>query len=69
MWTSDQISVEIEEADRREMIVVITTPVRTLWLMANVSIVDRILHLEGTHIGGLKPGALVGLVSMRLAVS
>jgi hypothetical protein len=29
MWTSDQISVEIEEADRREMIVVITTPVGT----------------------------------------
>ena len=51
MWASDQIVVEIEEAERSEIIV-------TIALMANVSIVDRTLRMNRAHAEGLKPGAL-----------
>jgi hypothetical protein len=58
MWTSDQIDVEIEEAERSEIIVTIAAPVGVLRVMADVSIVERTLRMNRTHAEGLKPGAL-----------
>jgi hypothetical protein len=58
MWTSDQITLEIDDVEHPEMIVVITTPVGIISLMAGVSIVNRVLRMDRTHIGGLKPGSL-----------
>jgi hypothetical protein len=58
MWSSKQISVEIEEVDHPVMEVVIGTPVGTMRLMANVSITNRILRLDLVHVEGLKAGAL-----------
>jgi hypothetical protein len=58
MWTSDQITVEIDDVEHPELIVIVTTPVGAMSLMANVSIANRVLHMDRTHIGGLKPGLL-----------
>jgi hypothetical protein len=58
MWASDQVVVEIEEAERSEVIVTIATPLGILRLMPNVSIVDRTLRMNRAHAEGLKPGAL-----------
>jgi hypothetical protein len=58
MWTSDQIIVEIEEAEHPEIVVSVMTPIGVLRLMANVSIIDRVLSMDRAHVEGLKPGAL-----------
>ena len=58
MWTLDQISVEIEEAEGSIIQAVIDTPAGTLRLLASVAIVGRVLLLDGAHIGGLAPGAI-----------
>jgi hypothetical protein len=58
MWAPEQISVEIDVADHPELIVVVTTPIGVMSLMASVSIVNRVLLMDHTHVGGLKPGAL-----------
>ena len=58
MWTSDQIVVEIEDAEHPELIVRIATPMGVLRLMANVSITKRVLRMDRVHVEGLKPGAL-----------
>ena len=58
MWRSDQIAVEIADAEHPETIVVNTTPIGIVSIMASVSIVGRVLCMEGAHIGGLQPGSL-----------
>ena len=62
MWTSHKIVVEIEEAERSEIIVTIATPVGVLRVMADVSIVGRTLRMNRTHAEGLKPGALARIM-------
>lgn len=42
MWTSDQITIEIEEAEGPEMIVVIGAPVGAMRLMGAVGLVDGV---------------------------
>jgi len=58
MWESDQIIVEIDDAELSEIVVIIMTPMGVLRLMANVSIIDRTLRIDRAHVEGLKPGAL-----------
>ena len=58
MWTSDEIAVEIDAIDHSETIIMITTPSGVVSMMASVSITDRVLWLDGVHVGGLKPGVL-----------
>ena len=58
MWSNDQISVEIVDADHPVLEVVVTTPIGVMSLVAGVSIVGRVLHLQGVHVEGLTPGAL-----------
>src|SRR5579859_7988982 len=57
MWTSDEIVVEIDVVEHTETVIA-TTPAGVISMMAGVSIIDRVLRLDGVHIGGLKPGAL-----------
>ena len=58
MWSTDQIAVEIVDADHPVLEVVVTTPIGVMTLVASASIVGRVLHLDGVHVGGLAPGAL-----------
>jgi hypothetical protein len=58
MWWSDQITVEIDVVEHPETVIVVTTPAGVISVMASVSVIDRVLRLDGVHIGGLKPGAL-----------
>src|ERR1700687_824899 len=58
MWSSDQISVDIVDADHSVLEVVVTTPIGTMNLVASVSIVGRVMRMDGVHIDGLTPGAL-----------
>src|SRR5689334_17532311 len=58
MWSSDQIAIEIVDADHPVLEVVVTTPAGVLTILASASIVGRVLHLHGAHVEGLVPGAL-----------
>jgi hypothetical protein len=58
MWDLERIVVEIEVADHPVMIVTITTPAGRVSLLASVSIVGRVLHIDKAHIDGLSPGKL-----------
>ena len=58
MWHSDKITVEIDVAEGRLVIVRIIVPVGSLTLMGTLSRVGRVLYVEGAHVGGLSPGAL-----------
>jgi hypothetical protein len=58
MWSSNQIAVEIVDADHPVLEVVITTPTGVLTILASASIVGRVLHLHGVHVEGLAPGSL-----------
>lgn len=58
MWPLDQITIEIEEAEGPEMIVVIGTPVGAMRLMGEVKVVDDVLTIHDAHVDGLFPGAL-----------
>jgi hypothetical protein len=58
MWSSDQIAVEIVDADHPVVEVLVATPIGALTLVASASIVDRVLYLERAHVGGLAPGSL-----------
>jgi len=58
MWGEADVTVEIDEADRDVMIVVIATPVGKLQLVGEVSRIGRVLHVRNAHAGGLHPGSL-----------
>src|SRR5579871_477437 len=58
IWTLDEIVVEIDDVEHPELIVTIRTPVGVISVMASVSVVDRVLHMDRVHVGGLKPGSL-----------
>jgi hypothetical protein len=58
MWTTDEIAEEIDVVDHAETVIIVTTPAGVVSIMASVSIIDRVLRLDGVHVGGLKPGTL-----------
>jgi hypothetical protein len=58
MWTTDQISIEIEDVDHPIVVVVITTPAGMLSLIGSISIVGRVMRIERAHVEGLTTGAL-----------
>jgi hypothetical protein len=58
MWPTNQISIDIVDVDHPVALVVITTPIGTLNLLASVSIAGRVLRMDGAHVGGLTPGLL-----------
>jgi hypothetical protein len=64
IWSSEEISVAIEDIDDNEIIAVIETPAGTVKLMGTVTVVDRELKIDGAHVQGLWPGAL-GIAGLR----
>jgi hypothetical protein len=58
MWTSDQISIEIEDVDHPVAMLVITTPAGTLSLIGSLSIAGRVMRVDRVHMEGLDTGAL-----------
>ena len=58
MWRTAEITIEIEESDPPDVLAIITTPVGVVQLLGSVSVVERVLHIDRAHVGGLNPGAL-----------
>ncbi|GAB6843169.1 hypothetical protein HNR00_002629 [Methylorubrum rhodinum] len=58
MWTADRITIEIDEAEGSEMIVVIGTPSGIVRLAGAVRLSGGVLTIEDAHVEGLAPGAL-----------
>jgi hypothetical protein len=58
MWSLDEITIEITEAEPPLIIVRIETPVGSLELTGEVRRERRVLHCERVHIQGLSAGAL-----------
>jgi hypothetical protein len=58
VWTTDQISIEIEDVDHPVAVCVIATPVGTLSLIGSISIVGRAMRIDRAHVEGLSVGAL-----------
>jgi hypothetical protein len=58
MWATDQISIEIEDADHPVAVVVIATPAGTLSLIGGISIIGRVMRIDRAHVEGLEMGAL-----------
>src|ERR1700682_1775108 len=52
MWTICDVTISVEEADHDLIDVVITTPVGRLEIMGLVSVIGRVLRIDGAHIGG-----------------
>jgi hypothetical protein len=60
MWTSDQITITLEEIDTHEppvALMKISTPVGDLRLLALIVFDDDTLHMKDAHIEGLHAGA------------
>jgi hypothetical protein len=58
MWSLDEITIELTEAEPPLVIVKIATPVGRLELTGEVRRVGRVLYCERVHIQGLGPGVL-----------
>lgn len=58
MWSPDQITIEIEDAEQNTAMVRINTPAGCIDVIAEVSIGEGRLTLEGAHVQGLEPGKL-----------
>jgi hypothetical protein len=58
VWTTDEISIEIEDVDHPVAVLVITTPAGALSLIGSVSIVARVMRIDRAHVEGLTIGAL-----------
>jgi hypothetical protein len=60
MWTSDQITITLEEIDTHEppvALIKISTPVGDLRLLALIVFEDDTLYMRGAHVEGLYAGA------------
>lgn len=58
MWTSAQLSVELDAVDGWEAILIVRTPVGPISILASVSITGIILSLDGVHVSGPGPGTV-----------
>ena len=58
MWSSAEITIEIDEVDHPVMIVTITAPVGVLEMIGAVTMIGRTLRIDNVHVQGLAPGAL-----------
>jgi hypothetical protein len=58
MWSTNQIVIDIVDADHPVAEIVVTTPIGDLVLMASVSVIGRTLRLDRAHVDGLAPGLL-----------
>src|ERR1700690_2606653 len=59
MWTTSQISVELDDASEGPIwIVRIDTPAGAIELIGEVIKVGRVLHVNRAHVQGLRRGAL-----------
>jgi hypothetical protein len=56
VWTPEQISVEIEEAEHPVAVLLITTPAGMLSLIGSISIVGRVLRIDRAHVDGMRMG-------------
>ena len=57
-WQSDEIIIDILEAEGSVTIIQVTTPAGVAELLADVRISDRVLLADKVHIQGLTPGAV-----------
>ena len=58
MWSSHDITLEIEEAEHPTLIAIAVTPAGTITLIAEAEMHGRTLWLTKAHVQGLSPGAL-----------
>jgi hypothetical protein len=58
VWTTDDIRIEIEEAEGRTVIVRAHTPVGTVEVIAELELVGGKLWARKAHVQGLRSGAL-----------
>jgi hypothetical protein len=58
MWASDDIRVEIDDAEDNWVIIKIETPAGLVSLAGSLEWKDRVLRIDGAHLQGLGPGSL-----------
>jgi hypothetical protein len=58
VWTTDQVSIEVEDVEHPVAVLVITTPAGTLSLIGSISIAGRVMRIDRAHVEGLETGAL-----------
>jgi hypothetical protein len=58
MWTSADITVDLDDAEWPVVIITVTTPLGTLRIAGNVTVVGNVLVVDQAHVEGLLPGAL-----------
>jgi hypothetical protein len=58
VWTTDQISIEIDDVDHPVAVIVITTPAGTLSVIGSIAIVGRAMRIDRAHVEGLETGSL-----------
>ncbi|WP_029007814.1 hypothetical protein [Azospirillum halopraeferens] len=58
MWTVDDVTVDLDEAEWPVVIITVTTPAGTLRIAGNVTVEKDVLVIDQAHVEGLSPGAL-----------
>ncbi|MGJ5177196.1 hypothetical protein ACQR16_00820 [Bradyrhizobium oligotrophicum] len=58
MFDPDDVSIEITSVDQDVMLVEIHTPVGTMSILGNVTLIARVLYVRRAHVDGLMPGSL-----------
>jgi hypothetical protein len=58
VWSANDISLEIIEADHPVVLIRIRTPVGELEIVGNVTLEGAVLSITAAHVEGLRPGAL-----------
>ena len=58
MWTSAQLSVELDAVDGTEVILHVRTPVGLVKILGTVTLTETLLDLDGVHVDGPGSGCL-----------
>jgi hypothetical protein len=58
MWTEADIEIDIAQVAGSLVLVTIRLPIGVVEIMGSVRIEGRVLHIDGAHIDGPRPGAL-----------
>ncbi len=58
MFTSDEIEIEEVDPSSPVVLLVVTTPLGEMRLVADIRVVNHVLYADGVHVGGLSPGPL-----------
>jgi hypothetical protein len=64
MWRAHDLSVEVEDVEGNVVSIDVRTPAGVVQVIREIELVDRVLYVRKTHIGGLSSGA-AGLQGLR----